>query len=308
MSDAPGTCYGFEVRSSLALRFLRDGASGVPLVVREDERAGDEGAELVAEWNRRPGHDLHARLYANGGGFDFWTDREGWFHIDPGAPLVTVPHALDEIRLEERLWGIPAALCYMHRGDFAVHASAVAVGGGALLFGAPGRFGKTTLAAAFLRAGHGVLSEDFTCCRIDPGPQLLPGPALLRMRRDVYGTFDVPDTVPIAEDPDKVHLSIDAARRGDGHPVPLRGIIFLRTGEEDLAAERLTVEDALPDLWTLTFKLPTDDGWARSFRAVTALAASVPLWNITRPLRFDRLDDTVEFVVSTCLGTARETV
>ena len=56
-------------------------------------------------------------------------------------------------------------LCFRARGDTALHAAAVEVDGQAVVLGAPGTFGKTTLAAAFHAAGHRLLSEDTTCIR-----------------------------------------------------------------------------------------------------------------------------------------------
>ena len=59
------------------------------------------------------------------------------------APLLTMPLGVEPVRREERLWGIPAALALIRRGDVAVHAAAVEIDGRALLFAGPGRFGKT---------------------------------------------------------------------------------------------------------------------------------------------------------------------
>ena len=42
------------------------------------------------------------------------------------------------------------------------------------------------LAAGFLRTGHRVLSEDLVCCRSGAEPMVVPGPATIRIRPDVY--------------------------------------------------------------------------------------------------------------------------
>lgn len=220
--------------------------------------------------------------------------------MDPVGPAITVPRDADPIAREERLWGIPAALCFAQRGDVPIHAAAVDVGGRALLFAGPGRFGKTTLAAAFLRAGHRVLSEDVTCCRLDPGPAVLPGPAMLRIRRDVFERLDVPGTRPVAEDPERIHLAIEESTDRSGDPVPLAGVVFLRRGAPDLTLIRVPGERWLPELWTVSFNLPTDEDRARNFRAIADLAAAVPLWLLDRPLEFANLERIVDHVASTC--------
>src|SRR2546430_14670805 len=80
----------------------------------------------------------------------------------------------------------PPALCCMHRGALPLHAAAVEIESRAVVIAAPGRHGKTTLALAFQRHGYRVLTEDLACCSLASTPKLLPGPALLRVRPDVY--------------------------------------------------------------------------------------------------------------------------
>src|SRR5438034_1082947 len=129
---------------------------------------------------------LHSGGAGGGAAHRMWTDLEGWFEIDAANRSVTVPPCSDPVRREERFWGVPVSLCYLLRGDVGIHAAAVEVEGAGVLLAAPGRSGKTTLAGAFLAAGHRLLSEDLSCCRSSPVPLLLPGPAMLRVRRDVH--------------------------------------------------------------------------------------------------------------------------
>jgi hypothetical protein len=256
--------------------------------------------EPILTWTSIGGQPFNARLYADGDRYSLWIDPMGWFHIDGGVPSITVPPGSEARLREQRLWGIPAALCFIHRGDIPLHASAVDVEGSALLFAAPGRFGKTTLAAAFLQAGHRVLSEDISCCRTDGTPSVLPGPSVLRVRRDTYERLEFPGTYLVAEEPHRVHLAIEEGLRGDGLPVPLRGIVFLREGDLDM--QRVPTQASLRDLWTLSFKLPTDPARARCFQGIAALASGVPVWNLHRPLTFTSLGSVIERIVSTCLN------
>ncbi|HEV2071030.1 MAG TPA: hypothetical protein VGR26_14670, partial [Acidimicrobiales bacterium] len=237
----------------------------------------------------------------DGGGFRLWIDREGWFRIDASGPCISVPRGADPVRREMRLWGVPAALCYMARGDFALHGAAVDVDGRALVLAAPGRFGKTTLAAAFLGAGHLVLAEDFVCCRPSAVPHVVPGPALLRVRRDVYDSLEIAGAVPVDEAPERVFLSIEPARRGSPAPVPLRAVVFLREHDAGPVLEPVPMERALPDLWALAFRLPTEADRRRCFDNIAAMAAGVSFWNLRRPLRVDLLPRVVELLIQKCL-------
>jgi hypothetical protein len=297
-----GTCFGYGIRSELSLVYLRQGISGPPLQVREGSANREPEGEPTFEWDMRPRQDFLARLYVEDGRYSFWTDREGWFSIDADVPSITVPDTAPPPLREVRLWGIPAALCFSRRGDVSLHAAAVEVDGSALIFAAPGGFGKTTMAGAFLRAGHRVLAEDVSCFRISPDPVLLPGPAILRVRRDVYERLDFPGTYPIVMEPDRVHLAFDPDRRGEGLPVPIRGVVVLRAAQGPSIFERRSVAECLPDLWALAWKLPTDADRARTFQGTAALASTVPVWDLHRKLSFDRLDELVDEIVSTCLS------
>ena len=190
----------------------------------------------------------------------------------------------------------------MGRGDQSVHAAAVDVGGSALILAAPGRFGKSTLASAFLQAGGRPLSEDTTCLRVDPAPSIVPGPAMLRIRPDVHERLRFPGTRVLAEDPDRVYLAVDEATRGDDAPVPLRGVVFLRRSEGEMTIERVPADRALPDLWTLSFHLPNDQDRSRCFRTIAELAKQVPVWNLHRRLSFDHIPEVVDGIISTCLS------
>jgi hypothetical protein len=289
---ALGSCFGFGIRSSLRFAYLRSGDGGALTV--EESRNGDAEAagELVREWRMA---SFHARLFSDGSLYRLWTNKTGWFTIEPHQARIVVPPSDDELRREERLWGVPAVLCFLVRGDVPLHAAAVELDAGAVLLAAPSAFGKTTLAAAFLRAGYRVLAEDLACLRLTGEPRIFPGPAMLRVRRDVADRLDLPYAEKLGETEDRVHLAIAPDQRGDGAPVPVRGVVFLRPAAEGGSAlERVDAGDAIRDLWVLSFRLAGTDEAARSFKGVTDLARLVPVWNLSHPLRFGLLERAVE--------------
>ena len=61
-------------------------------------------------------------------------------------------------------------------------------------------------------------------------------------------------------------------------------------------------ELAFPDLWTLSFHLPTDTDRARTFDSITKLAAVVPVWNLYRRMSIEALPRLVDHIVERCLG------
>jgi hypothetical protein len=294
--------FGFQVRSARPLRFLRcgGGAETLEVIVAPAPRRRPQVAPL-ADWTlAAPDHTARTTLYQVGRSFELWATEACAYRIDPEAGRIEMPDSDDPVVREQRLWAIPAALCLLHRGDIPLHAAAVEIGGRAVVLAGPSGQGKTTLALACHSHGFRVLSEDLTCCRLAPGATVLPGPALLRVRPDVYGGHPPTGMHVVAARPDRVHLAVDPDRRGSGAPVPLAAIVFLREAADDITLERIAASAAIPDLWTLSFHLSTNAARARAFAQLTRLAAAVPIWNLFRPTRLDRLEATVARVVSLC--------
>ncbi|HET9213777.1 MAG TPA: hypothetical protein VFN93_03410 [Gaiellaceae bacterium] len=293
-----GSCYGFQPVSDLDFEYLR-GGGGEPLAVEEHEVPEDANGVLLTEWTPIPGRRVWARLYADGQGYRLWVEGFGSFGVDPRAPRVKLPRGTENgVRREERLWGVPAMLCFLERGDLPLHAASVDVGGEAVLLAAPGYFGKTTLAAGFEAAGYRVLSEDVSCIRFSPEPSVVPGPAMLRVRRDVAHRLVLPGAREVASSDNRVHFSLDPDRRGDSRPVPLRAVVLLRGADDGIALDRVPAAEALRDLWPLSFRLPTVEDRARCFDGIARLAAGVRLWNLLRPLRLPDLGRVVERIAA----------
>src|SRR5712691_7376244 len=229
------SAFGFRVRCQPPLRLLRSGGGVETLEVgtAPEPRKRPETAPLADWMLAGADHEARGTLYRVDRGFEFWVTDVGAYHIDPERGCIEIPESDNEILREQRLWGIPAALCFMHRGDVPLHAAAVEVGGGAVVLAAPRRHGKTTLALAFHKHGYRLLTEDLTCCRFNRGPELLPGPALVRIRPDVYDGHPPLGTHVVLARLDRVYLALDDDQRGSGAPVPIRAIIFLRESSDE---------------------------------------------------------------------------
>ena len=293
---AGGVCFGFQPRTSLSLRFLRPGV-GERLEIAELGEIEPPVGRPLREW-RPPANPLHARLYRHEARFHLWVEDGGWYTIDPAQPEILVPKGVDPLQREERLWSIPALLCFVQRGDVPLHGAAVEIDGGAVLLCGPSRAGKTTLTAALLGDGHRVLTEDLSCLRPAPSPAVLPGPAMLRVRRDAYQRLKPPGAV-VGRDNDRIHLLLDGELRGDGRPVPLRAVLLLRSSDH-VQSERVPPQDALRDLWALSLKLPLEEDRSRCFHGLVQLTDAVPIWNLHRPLTYGHLPAVVAEVARLC--------
>jgi hypothetical protein len=290
-----GTCFGFEVRSELDFHFLRAG-SGEPMRISAPSVPPDEVGELVLDWPPMPEAAFDTRLYRDGGCFHLHFGEERWFRIDTERPSVTLPEEANVVRREERLWGIPAILCFLARGDLELHAAAVDIGGRAVVIAAPRVHGKTTIAATFHNEGFRLLSEDVTCIRDLSAPHVVPGPAVLRLRRATAERIELADALEVGERDDRVHFAIEPHRRGDCRPVPLCAILLLRESAHGFRLEQPATVDVVRDLWPLSFNLPNAADRARCFDAVTALVRAVPVRNLYRPFRLEELPGAVQFV------------
>ncbi len=292
-----GSVYGLAVRSAAPLRYLRHGAGSPTLHVSVEDDGVRPAGEPLRRWLPRPDNPFRAELWQEGTTYRLHIHGLGWYRIAPEVPAVAMPPEAAPLRREERLYGIPLALVLARQGAVPLHAATVQIGGAAVALAAPGRHGKTTLAAALASAGHRVLAEDVSCVRLGPDPAVLPGPALLRVRRDAFERLRIPGATVTTEDEDRIHLALAEGDRGGCDPVPLRAVLLLRPADGPPSIERVEPALAIRDLWALSTKLPTEQDRARCFTALAELADRVPAYDLRRPQRWELLQETVERVV-----------
>ncbi len=302
MNDDAHSCQGFTVNSEFGFRLTRPGVSRDQLsVVPMLGEPPSADQPQILDWQTELG--VVARLYGGGRIFTFWADAVGWFRIAPFDGTIEVPDdATDAHRREIQLWGVPTMLAFTRRGDLSLHAAAIDIDGSAVLVAAPGRFGKTTLSVAFHGAGYRLLSEDISRIQLAPTePLVSPGPAIVRMREDTFDGNPPAGMSVASRARGRVELAIDDDRRGDATPLPVRAVVLLRETHEDrIELERVATMDAIPDLWTLAFRLPESGDRSRAFQQVAAFADRVPVWNLFRPLTISGLPNVVATVAKLC--------
>jgi hypothetical protein len=294
-----GTCFGWEIRSPTEFAYLR-GGGGEPLTIEVASGEAPAGERrLLVEYLSTPESPINARLYGDDSTFRLFVAGAGggWFSIDTRTPRIEIPPSDDPIRREERLWGIPAALCFLARGDLPLHAAAVELDG-AILLAAPSGFGKTMLSAFMVASGLRLLGEDLSCIRLGPEPSVVPGPAMLRLRRGLAEQLELSHTHELGTRDDRVHLALDGALRGDCRPVAIRAVVLLHEDDEGVSLERVPRAAAVQDLWSLSFRIPRDTDRERCFRGVAELAESIPIWSLRYPRRLDALAQAAERVLT----------
>ena len=289
--------HGFDIVAELPLFGMRRSAGRDPLQVRggavDPRRSGTE----VGRWPAIPGKrseveiielepSRHRVTIGNMARFDVnVSSRDVMAEYAPGLPPMLQ---------STLLMSSPMALSISHRGNLALHAGAVQVGGKGVLLAASGTGGKTTLAAGFHIAGHRSLSDDLVS--VDPAGWIDPAPALLRLRKDSAANLSprLTDADLHLEDGDKCFYEISPKRRGDGARTPAAAIVFLAWSEDGtVTIDPVAASTAIQALWPLTFYLSSRPGPAESFARLATLVDSLPAFVIRRPRDFAKLDECV---------------
>lgn len=156
---------------------------------------------------------------------------------------------VDESTLRLLLLGPVLAAALHQRGRLVLHASAVAMAGGAIAFLGGSGWGKSTVAAALRARGFGLVTDDVLA--VDPdaphGPLVQPGIPQLKLCPDVV--------VALGEAPDALsRLHGDAAKRSRpatagfrDEPLRLRRLYVLADAERR-GIDPLTPRDAVIEL------------------------------------------------------------
>lgn len=203
---------------------------------------------------------------------------------------------------------LPLALC--HEGRVVIHASAVALRDGtAVAFAGPSGRGKSTLAAAFHRAGHRVFADD--CLLLErhgerveataPYPSLRLWPdALQALGPDRWlGRGEVTDMAHYSEKK-QLGFAADGEQAATG-ALPLTALFLLEEpGSEDFRANRVRGSRAIMGLVEALFALDVRNRRvvSRDFEAVAGVASALPVYAIDFPRDFRSLPEVLDSLVT----------
>ena len=223
-----------------------------------------------------------------------------------GYRAYTTPgHTFNHLLLDQVL---PLVAGGAHR--LALHASVVDVDGRAVAFLGATRHGKSTLAAALARRGHGVLSDDCcVLCRTATGFDVAPTyPGLRLFPESIDGIFGEPGTglshVTHYSSKQRI-IPVDSAGCFSHRRVPL-GALYAIAPQANLApATRMrisarTSRESVLEIVGVTFYLDvTDGGRVREGFELAAEAASVcPVRLLAFPWNLGALDSVAAAIVA----------
>ena len=199
---------------------LPDGSAGTSIA-----RAGDEYVMRFARF---------ADFFISG-------DRRT---IRADVPASTRPNTIRHLLLDQVLPAIAGG------GErVGLHASAVAIGGGAVVFAGPALRGKSTLAAAFGLGGHPVVTDD--CLLIEPhagGVRAIPTYPSLRLWQETVSRLAGGWRMArVAQYSDKLRVASagDRGMRFRRRSLPVRRIYLLDKGRASLRIQPISARTGL---------------------------------------------------------------
>lgn len=229
-------------------------------------------------------------------------------HITDGKEIIVDPR--ENASLRDVRWVIlgPALNFLLHqRGHLILHASTVGVNGSAVAFVGESGAGKSTTAAAFVDAGHNILSDDIAAINTLPSataPIVQPGFPSIKLHHETASMFGSHLTPAAKKHNTREDVYSDANERFyrvnsfDSTPYPLAAIYRLTRGD-DLAVNRIDPSRAAIELARNAYTVGTQSQRTEASQALETaaeIAESVPIATLRRPQEFEVLSDLVEFI------------
>ncbi len=223
------------------------------------------------------------------------------FLLRGGREVMCEPEAAGRVGdLAPFFEGTAFGLLLHQRGEIILHASAVEVGGKAVLFCGRSGAGKSTLAAALVRRGHALVSDDLCAIRLAEAPKVQPDGGRLRLWAQAIQRLGLEGRRggPLREGLEKFHVEPDGRVRKE---LPLGAVYELRESRppHDPGIARPNVVDAVLMVQRNAYRsgivarMGQKDAY---FLAATSMAAHAGVFHLTRPLDFDAMPEVISWL------------
>jgi len=203
--------------------------------------------------------------------------------------------------------GQALSFALVKRGFEPIHATTVVINGEAVVFLGDSGFGKSTLAASFISAGHPVLTDDLLILQ-PAGNRVMayPGPARIKLFPKIAKRFlgDLADGVRMNPDTEKLILPLHG-RQICSLPVPVRVVYALAPPREvfpkqSIRFETLSIREGFLELVKNTFNYRVTDAsrLKRQLEQTSHLVSLLPVRRLSIPRDLDQLPSSREAIVA----------
>jgi hypothetical protein len=227
--------YGVRVTSDCPFAFPVARDSRQALADVEFLRGTDLDFQAFAPLHRPSDEGFVCRSSSDGSTYLRWRHLYEFRVAADGSRVASRPlDGCDRTVLQNYLFGQVLAVALVQQGIEPLHAAVVRVDDCAIGFLGDCTFGKSTLLASFLQAGHRVLTDDLLIVeRHDGVPMALPGSGRIKLMPDSAGTFlgDTDGGVLLNPLTTKRSFLIESARRQET-ALPLTHLFVLPAPEE----------------------------------------------------------------------------
>ncbi len=213
------------------------------------------------------------------------------------------PHAREE-DLRLYLSGVVFGALWHQRGVLPLHAAAVLVGRGCLLFAGRSGAGKSTLAVHLAKAGYPLVTDDVSVLTAPTisGLGVWPtNPHLKLTTESLRAIGEDPDALPHAGGTrGKRILAVDGVQGAATEPLPVHGFYLLDWHEGPPRVEPMTGLDAVDAIAGHTYcaemvaPLGVRSRWLQQSALVSRL---IPVRRLYRPRNLDELDAVVDVIM-----------
>jgi hypothetical protein len=231
----------------------------------------------------------------------FWVETPGGRFLlrNECEILVEATPGVSELSMRTHLLGPILAALLRLRGLLVLHASGVALAGGAVLFLGDSGWGKSTLAQAFCARGHQLIADDVNAIATEQESlTVLPGFPQLKLWPDAAATL-LPAANRMggacAQAPKQHHRLAAFADR----PLPLKHIYVLGNTGLDASLRPLSTQEAM--LALIRFSryaiIPTRrDLQARHLQQCAQVASRIPISYVVRQRSLARISVLAEII------------
>lgn len=232
----------------------------------------------------------------------------GRFLVKEGREIVVDPvDGADESVLRTVILGPALGTLLYQRGWLPLHASAVAVSGGAAAFVGEKGEGKSTMAAAMYARGHPLVADDVTAIGVSSTGQPTVFPAYPQLKLWPGAAVSLGDDLDRLPRLDSLSdkRGRHALREFSLVPRPLRRVYVLSRGETP-EIEHLRSQEALIELVRYTYgrRLLQAVGSSKHFLKCANVVNNVGVRRLRRPHSFTALSEVVRLVEEDCADGA----